>query len=726
MARSPSMAHTANRAGVRHLLVNHLRAVSRMAAEFAEPLGAAEAAGWLGLWHDVGKFAPAFQEYLAECERDPTRRTRGPDHKGAGAKLAAKHLGPLALGIQGHHGGLVSLAGFKSWINERDSDPGTDEALNRARKAIGDLEPAAPVPLPPHADRSSRSAEILVRMAFSALVDADYLDTERHFDPSSADVRTDRAPRVQELWERFSADQAILMARSNGPVDRARREIYEACLEAADGDPGIYTLTVPTGGGKTRSAMAFALRHAIRNGQHGVVVAVPFITVTEQTADVYRAIIEGDGLTNAVLEHHSGRDALGADDEYGRTAVWRRLAAENWDAPIVVTTTVQLFESLFAARPGACRKLHRVARRVIIVDEAQSLPTHLLTPILDALRELTENYGTTVLLSTATRPAFGAIPVFRDTEAREIIPDPGKLFRELKRVDYEWRVRQPISWEEVASLLRDADQALAVVNTKRDAMRLLDALGDNQALHLSTSLCAAHRSEALGEVRRRLSSGKTCRVISTQVVEAGVDIDFPVVFRAVGPLDAVIQAAGRCNREGRLRRGRTVVFSPEGGGMPSGPYKTGSDVSMSVLAQRTDLDAPETVAEYFRQLFESVETDREAIQPLREALEFTEVARRFRMIRDDTASVLVPWGTEAEQREASFLLDAIASGDVSPRLGLRRLQPYLVNLYARDAERAANSGLIAWVAPGLGRWLGSYDPVRGLQVEPNDLDVLVV
>lgn len=592
MVRSPFIAHTRNRAGVPQLLVDHLRAVSELAADFGRPVGAPEAGRWLGLWHDLGKFSSAFQTYLDMCERHPRTAKRGPDHKAAGAHLAAKHLSALALLIQGHHGGLRSLADLKSWLAERSGDVSVPQALGRAGEDIADLEPTDRVPLPVQLNDSPRSAELFIRLLFSALVDADYLDTERHFNAPTAAERGSKAT-PEALWHRMAANQEALMARATGQVNRARREIYEASIAAADSPPGIFTLTVPTGGGKTRSAMAFALRHAIRNRQHRVIVAVPFITVTEQTAGIYRGILERDDSAGVVLEHHSGHDALGADDEFSRTAVWHRLAAENWDAPVVVTTTVQLFQSLFAARPAACRKLHRLARSVIILDEAQSLPPHVLTPILDVLHELATHYGTTVVMSTATQPAFEAIPVFAAAKAREIAPNPTRYFRELRRVDYEWW-EEPASWRRVAEAMESAPQSLAIVNTKRDAMRLLDVLGDPDALHLSSALCGAHRSEVLEDVRGRLRTGKPCRVVSTQVVEAGVDIDFPVVLRAIGPLDAVIQAAGRCNREGKLRRGRTVVFEPEPteSGIPAGAYKMGAGLTASLLARGADLHDP--------------------------------------------------------------------------------------------------------------------------------------
>jgi CRISPR-associated endonuclease/helicase Cas3 len=446
---------------------------------------------------------------------------------------------------------------------------------------------------------------------------------------------------------------------------------------------------------------------------------VPFITITEQTADVYRSVFEIDGGLPVVLEHHSGAGADDFDDDtFRQRELWSRLAAENWDAPIVVTTTVQLFESLFSARPGRCRRLHRLAHSVIILDEAQALPSHLLAPILDALRELTAHYGATVVLSTATQPAFEAVAPFRDLPATEIVNEPTRLFQSLARVAYEWRLDRPLSWADVADLMRSEPRVLAVVNTKRDAISLLDELADPDALHLSTLLCGAHRRRVLAEVSRRLAAGEPCRLVSTQVIEAGVDLDFPVVLRAFGPLDAVIQAAGRCNREGRLSRGRVVVFEPANGGLPSGVYRTATGIARVVLGHTgRDVHDPEVAWEYFARLFKTVDTDREQIQDQRAILNYSETARRFRMIEEDTESLVVTsYGSGDERRRVRDLLDRLRRGGPDGRDTLRQLQPYVVAVRKEQAALYRRQGLIAELMPGLGEWLGGYDDVRGLAV----------
>lgn len=720
-------AHSANAAGVRHDLVEHLSETARLAERFASGFGGGPLARRVGLWHDIGKFARPFQEYLHACEQDLVGRRRGPDHKAAGARLAARHrLGLAALLIQGHHGGLRSPAEFQAWLARHEGMAAVAAATDTARGAMPHLEPPAPVLLPEFAEANPRAAELFLRMVFSALVDADFLDTERHFHMAVARSRSAKAT-IELLWRRLEASQQELSGRATDSVARLRHDVYETCLAAAEQPPGVFRLTVPTGGGKTRSAMGFALRHALQHGARRIVVAVPFISITEQTAARYRQIFETDGADPAVLEHHSM--VLDADDELGDSRpdwVWRRLAAENWDAPVVVTTTVQLFESLFANRTSRVRKLHRLAQSVVILDEAQALPSSLLEPILDVLGELTRNYGTSVVLSTATQPAFQAIPPFAATPAIEIVPEPARLFRALDRVDYEWRIDPALAWAEVAELLRAESQVLAIVNTKRDALALLDALGDPDALHLSTLLCGAHRRKVLRTVEHRLAEGRPCRLISTQVVEAGVDLDFPVVLRALGPLDGIIQAAGRCNREGRLHRGRVVIFTPSEGGLPQGAYRTATQITAALLdGGRLDLGDPAVPEAYFKRLFETLDPDARQVQRLRERFDYPEVARRFRMIDGQTANVVVRYDDGAGQQLPYEAIEALRRGTPEARHLLRRLQPFVVPVPLGSVARYARQGLIVPVTDSFGEWVGVYDQVRGLLADDPDLGVLI-
>lgn len=574
--------------------------------------------------------------------------------------------------------------------------------------------------------------ELFLRMMFSALVDADFLDTEKHFEPDAPRLRGAEYAPV-DLWPMLERDQAriILKARST-PVNTVRREVYEACLEAAEIPQGVFRLSVPTGGGKTRSGLAFALRHALRHDLDRVIFAVPYTSIIEQTAGEYRKIFEllGEG---AVLEHHSGvRDDRGTDqvrdpresERLHEARMRARLATQNWDAPLIVTTTVQLFESLFANRTSRCRKLHNVARSVIVLDEVQTLPLKLLDPTMSILKELTRRYGVSVVLCTATQPAFETdssyLQGFEPGSVRDIVPEEraSEHFRTLKRVEYETPTEE-WSWEETARRLKEASpagRAMAVLNSRRDALALLETLNEGSALHLSTLLCGANRRDVLEEVRRRLRDEEPCLLVATQVVEAGVDLDFPVVFRAVGPLDRIVQAAGRCNREGSMDRpGRVVVFRPEEGRGPRGEYASGRAQTERLLARKDfDLHDPGMFRKYFEMMYQLVDTDGKSIQEARRAFDYPDVATRFRLIEDGTVPVIVEYEEKDARRERDRrrLFERVRRERMLRPGDHRRLQPYTVGLFERDFEERKWG--LQEVAEGVWFWTGEYDPVLGI------------
>ena len=723
-------AHSENRAGSKHGLLDHLTKVAVIARALASKFEGGELGYWAGLWHDLGKFHPDFAAYL----QSPEAR-RGPDHSSAGTVQAAGILDILAFVIGGHHAGLSSREDLRVRIREKSAMPPVREALAIAQQVIPALLPSSPlqahlpaflgVPLAMQPkDVAARAAEFFIRMLFSALVDADFLDTEAHFYSDHSSQRIVSAD-LEQIWARFQQSQASLISGTAGRINQARREIYLHCLAAATRQQGFFRLTVPTGGGKTRSVLGFALPHALHHRLDRVIVAIPYTSIIEQSADVYRGIFSDE--EGIVLEHHSAAGwEEGGDAPVTASQTWSRLASQNWDAPIVVTTTIQLFESLFAHRPGRCRKLHNLARSVIVLDEVQTLPPGLLEPILDALRQLVEHYHVTVVLSTATQPALEESPYLRGLkDVQEILPDPSRYFRELQRVRYEVpALTERWSWQRVAERMRAEPQVLAIVNTKAAAMALMDVLDDASALHLSTLMCGAHRRETLREVRRRLQHGEPCRLVSTQVVEAGVDLDFPVVLRAVGPLDRIVQAAGRCNREGRSEAGQVVVFDPIDGGIPPGAYRAGYDLATTMLRSGLDLDNPDAYRQYFQRLYQQVELDSEDIQTARAVFDFPTVAARFRMIPEDNVSVVVrPPGHE---REVDRLVKVISQQADEPRRLLRLLQPYLVNICCHQLPQYQRDGLVDELRPGLWRWCGGYDPVRGLIPKGQDPETLVI
>jgi len=718
-------AHSANARGEWHLLDRHLHRVAELAVAFAEPFGGAALAEVAGLIHDLGKAHPDFQRYL----QSPESR-KGPDHSSAGALLAGKLFQPLAGMVGGHHGGLPDTEQLRHRLTRVESTPRVLEALEIAERELPAMAEACSLspPEPPDwlprrptsgEDRETfkRRWELLLRFVFSALVDADFLDTEAHFDGDRSDARV-RTWSIEDLWRQFEERRAEKLAGAPPTkLNRLRNEIYSDCLAAAELPPGLFRLTVPTGGGKTLSGMAFALRHALAHDLRRVVVAIPYTSIIEQTVEEYRSL-----FGNAVLEHHSAVDWK-ADEEADPVTwkqLWPRLASQNWDAPVVVTTTVQLFESLFSNRPAACRKLHNLADSVLILDEAQTLPAELLAPILDSLRELAEHYRMSVVFCTATQPAVATAPyseIF--ARAREIVTDPDRYFEALSRVTYELAaVRERWGWERVAEEMRHPEQCLAIVNTKRDALALLEAIADPNALHLSTNLCGAHRKQVLTEIRRRLQDGEPCRLVSTQVVEAGVDLDFPLVLRAVGPLDRIVQAAGRCNREGGLGPGggRVVVFEPEDpSALPPGAYKTGTDTARLLFAEGADLTDPATYETYFRRLSQAVELDRKGIQQARAQWNYAQVASNFRLIDDDSLPIVVRYRNSEDVQD---LLRGVRASEGTARALFRRLQPYVVNGRRRIMTRYVSEGLAVEVVPGLYEWWGRYDQHRGLMEEP--------
>ena len=711
-------AHSSNSCGSRQSLVSHLTQTSETAGQFASHSrpGIEDLARLAGLWHDVGKAAPLWQQRLLDCEAGK-RSKIGVDHKCAGALLAEQAgLWQVGFLIHAHHGGLRNPhTDYRPWLQHNRQLPGPLQAIDACAALMPDLRLAGSGLA--CFSGSQLDTELALRMAYSALVDADSLDTEAHYLPQ---MPPRGGPSIGALCLQHQQFLDALPPLADTPINEVRSEVLRHCIDAAAHQPGVFRLTVPTGGGKTRSALAFGLRHAVAHGLRRLITAVPYTTVTSQTADVYREVL---GTDRAVLEHHSAAydnlPTTEADDpRFDKASVWRRLAAENWDAPVVVTTTVQLFESLFANSRSKTRKLHNLARSVIIIDEAQSLPAGLLAPILDAIKQLVTHYGTSVVLCTATQPAFEMIPQFAQIDAREIIPDAAQHYRTLSRVTYEWRTAQRSSWAEVAAWMREAHQVLVIVNTKRHALELLDTCDDPNVLHLSTRMCGAHRSDVLDRIKARLESGQRCQVVSTQVVEAGVDLDFEAVYRAEAPLDSVIQAAGRCNREGRLgpQGGKVTVFCPPDDASPQGVYASGRDIARVVQADPGfDPDDPQTADRYFRLLYDGyIDPDRHKIQASRQRLDYPATARDFHMIEQDTRDVVVPYPAGSDN--TGTLVEALTTRQRPPRGVIRELQPFVVSIHSTEYDRLRQRGFISDIEalPRLGVWHGHYDPVRGI------------
>lgn len=692
-------------------LADHLCKVEDTASTFAEAFGAGPWGKTLGRCHDLGKLSEEFQLYLrksgtesvdagAETEQSKDRV----DHSTFGARFVAESLGNLpgqllAFCIAGHHTGLP---------DETSSEDATQRSTLRYK--LDPLKysiPAVARPdlvLPPLTLRLKPSAAgreevpfqlaFFTRMLFSCLIDADRTRTEDFCDPERALERSllgaeHGRPSLAVLKRQLDGSlHEKQMGAARTAVNSQRAIVLEQCREAARLGPGLFSLKVPTGGGKTLSSLAFSLDHAIAHDLRRVVMAIPFTSIIEQTADVYRAAL-GLLAKGALVEHHTN-----LQPRHDTRA--NQFGAENWDAPLIVTTNVQLFESLFAFRTTPCRKLHNLARSVIVLDEAQTIPVELLRPALALLRELVLNYGCSIVLCTATQPALEHRDDFKLglEGVRPIIRNPVPLFHALRRA--EVRTIGKLTDRELASLVANGNAVLCIVNTRKHASRLYDRVSGlssrDDCFHLSTWMCGAHRRTILKMISRRLRRKLPCRVVSTQLVEAGVDLDFPVVYRAEAGFDSIAQAAGRCNREGLLRLGLTYVFEAEEE-PPAGLLRAAAQAAKELLSKYPDPLLPEAIEAYFQLFYWSQKNNWDKHKVMekmdfdyargRALLQFREVADAFQMIRDDQLPVLVP-----SSREAAIFFDKLMTGKV-PFIPQRQLQPHLVSV-RKDAMRQMN------------------------------------
>lgn len=712
-------------------MTDHACSTAVLSERFASAFGAGDLGYALGLFHDAGKACALWQEGLLRAEKHGGRV--GVPHKELGAKLLRPTAGSVAMAILGHHGGLSEL-GELSDLDQAQQLADRDAVrafVGQVPEAERVLAGAAGSLLPPGWRRGPSVVEMGIRLAFSALVDADHLDTAAHAEGVAAPrVRADAD--MVALRNRFEEARAKrLSERAGAPIDSVRERVYRRALEVAVETPGVFRMPAPTGVGKTWAAAGFGLHHAARHGQKRVIVAVPFITVTEQNAAEYRAMLGQD----AVLEHHSAV----RPPESGRDERVLRSGVENWDSPFVVTTTVQLFDSLFDRKPARMRKLHRLANAVLVLDEVQALPLRVLTPILDALRVLSEEFGTTVLLSSATQPAFPALDIWNDLRVRDVVDEPRALFKQLRRVRYQWWLDPKPTLTEVSRRAAENEQVLMVVNTTADARSVFQHWSSSLCdarWHLSTRMYPQHRRDVLETVRARLSGDQPVRLVSTQLVEAGVDVDFPTLYRAFAPAEALQQAAGRANREGkRAEHGLVVVFDAEDMTSPAG-YTIGSQVTSEIFGPHgetiVDPDDPDELDRYYRRLYERANaeygTRASEIQRNRQRLDYQSVADgpersfgdgnardaslAFRMLDDDTVPVAI-----TDHGGPTLAADLVRSlreqPEASGRL-LRALQPYLVSLPKRMLQDPAIGSLCRPVFGDLYEWIGAYDEHYGI------------
>lgn len=690
-------------------LFRHLYDTADVARHIGADSGLAEFAALAALLHDIGKYSREFQKRL---EGSPQRV----DHATAGAKTieqlyANKGYGVLgrllAYCIAGHHGGLPN--GGSSFDTE--DEPTLSGRLKRAladysayTSEIDTLSLALPTQLPnyfrPNLESPNFTLAFATRMIYSILVDADYLETEAFCNGGTK-------PRgefegIPALAERFTQ----YLSRFDAPtrdIDKRRNMTLKACLSKAGLPHGLFTLTLPTGAGKTLTSMAFALQHALQHGMRRIIYVIPYTSIIEQNAAVFKASLSD--YSNHVLEHHSTFDwkqdgFLDLADKPDSALAKLKWAAENWDVPIVVTTNVQFFESLFANRNSRSRKVHNLARSVIIFDEAQMLPRDFLMPCLYSVLELVNNYGASAVFCTATQPALERFfPA--GTQLTELISDPLDEYRFYKRVQAHFI--GALSDEDLLERLNSHSQVLCIVNTRKHARALFVGLQGEGCFHLSTLMCPAHRRETIAEIRRRLAAGLSCRVISTQLLEAGVDLDFPVGYRALAGLDSIVQAAGRVNRENHHATGELFVFEPrsEHANLPK-MIRQAAEIARLILQRHVgqDLLGLETIRDYYAQVYSFSAADafdsREILACFNKnsktlSFDFAKAAEKFRLIDEDTLPVLVTY-----DETARALLEELDTTN-TPLSVLRRLQTYTVNIYRPEYEALAGRGFFRLV-----------------------------
>lgn len=688
-------AHISEDGTRRQSVAAHCQNVAALAAGFGAPFGGAECARLAGMLHDIGKFSDEFQVRIHAA--DPAHAPRV-DHSTAGAveAMGALHLPPVALAVAGHHAGLpdagnpLEMPGGSTLFSRIKNTHLPDCSAWKQVLTLPDAH------LPAFCMKDNITLAFFTRMLYSCLVDADFLDTEAFMQNGGA-VRGGQA-ELPDLLERVRAKaDRWLASPGDKSINHKRCAILQACIEMGrTGTPGLFTLTVPTGGGKTFDSLIFSMEHAIHTGKRRIVYVIPYTSIIEQTADKFVEIL---GEEN-VLAHYSGAEYMLKQREDLTPIEYRKLlSAENWDAPVIVTTAVQFFESLYGNRSSRCRKLHNLADSVIIFDEAQTLPVNYLRPCVSAIGQLVQHYGVSAVLCTATQPELGTLfdeyaPGF---PLREICPGSGELYRDFRRTTL--RDRGELTQEALEKELAAQGQVLCVVNRRRTAQELFAAMPQEGRYCLTTLLTPADRRTKLDEIRTRLKNGQSCRVISTSLIEAGVDVDFTTVYREITGLDSVLQAAGRCNREGLHSAAESVVhiFRLTGVGVPPMQHQN-VDAFEAVCRTGVPLDGPEAIARYFQTLLGikgDAELDKKNILEMLErgtdtgaVFPFATIAKEFSLIDTPTRTIYIPRG------KGAALCDQLRAGARSRQL-FRALGNYSVSVYTKQFEALDNVGALA-------------------------------
>lgn len=687
-------------------LREHLYNTANIAGEFGKTAGVAELAYIAGLVHDLGKYSSEFQLRL---------EGKGPrtDHSTAGAKtLFQLFQGTpheplttlLAYCITGHHSGLLDfgseadLAGAGTVV-ARLKTKLCDYSAYRQEINLANLPFPHQLHIRPLTGKWGFSLSFMTRMVYSALVDADFQETQTYMQGQKP---RGQYASLQTLCDRLAA-HLHGFDNPTSAINRKRNETLELCLQKAREMPGFFNLTIPTGGGKTLASMAFALNHAVQHGLSRVIYVIPFTTIIEQNAAVFKRAL---GEEN-VLEHHSNfdwesfkREQNDSPDDFTNSVYAKlKLAAENWDIPIVVTTNVQFFESLFANKSSRCRKLHNIAGSVIIFDEAQMLPREYMHPAMNAVWELVANYGCSAVFCTATQPNLKRF-LPDGTVIIDLVPDPQALFEFYRRV--EIKNLGVLTDDELLAHLNAHPQVMCIVNTRRHASGLYEGLQGEGNFHLSTLMCPVHRKQRLKEIQQRLERGQPCRVVSTSVMEAGVDLDFPAGYRALAGLDSINQAAGRVNRNMKFATSELFLFDPKSEYVKRTPQYVAQAAEIARLVLRNHAQAPisiAAIADYFDQLYNLADPQAfdykhilECFKDPNGRFQFASAARRFRIIDSPTETVVIPFDATAND-----LIEELKYTQY-PASTLRKLQPYTVSIYQNEFDKISSKGVVLNIA----------------------------
>jgi len=720
-------AHSENSCNEKHSLAKHLHQTARLAKSFACQESYKPIFFVTGLLHDLGKYQPEFQNYL-----DNGGKRGSVPHASWGAGYARRNgLLETSIVIDGHHKGLPDnsawksdtesfkrgeVSGFEDAVRAFMDDASIDESVLKKDKSLVFADPL--------------HREVFIRYLFSALTDSDWLSTEQHFDQDVSKMRIGTTLSIDKMMNKL--EKEFYKKPKEGEINRMRNDARIQALQKADMTYGFYSLALPTGMGKTLTSMAWALKHAKKNDLKRIIIVLPFINIIDQTAQVLKDIFGEE----CVLEHHSSYDedekgAREGEEDYSPMEKRKKLACENWDYPVVVTTTVQFFESLFSNRSSRCRKIHNIAESVVIFDEVQTLPKEIILPTLQMLKDVQTVMRTSFLFCTATQPAFEKRKGFDGIDTiRPLIDNPAEIYRETRRVEYKLLNNlEPIDSSNLLdAAVHEATSTLVIFNTKKATLKFYEsgrniAQWDNK-YHLSTSMCPAHRKIVIKNVRADLKAGRKILVSSTQLIEAGVDFDFPVVFRAMAPLESIIQSAGRCNRENKLGKsgGKVFLFNIVDGGMPDKTYAACASHAEEFL--RTDIEQlhnHQSFNKYYSQVVQLyVDPDKYNINATRNAFNFKTVKDGYRIIRDSTEGLYM-YNYSDESRQ---LLHTLEYKEFLSKDDYRKMQPFIVPVYKHFIIQ--NGSMCKTMPQGFVVWYGNYDQQTGISVAPIEADKLVV